>query len=86
MAKFELLVSGFSDQLHRYEVDPAKDALTFQSKQSMDGNHSWLEYHKATGDLYATHELKQHEEFGTTGAVSRWKLQQDGQTFKRMEV
>ena len=33
MDKFELLVSGFSDQLHRYEVDPEAETLTLKNKQ-----------------------------------------------------
>lgn len=58
--------------------------------QEVDEAMTWVVFDRETGLLYAVHEVSEYDNgevaYSDTGAVSRWRLAEDGLTFERMEV
>ncbi len=84
-AQYELVVGGYNSELsNALLIESTEGSLASGQQQLVDiPNLTWIE---VDGDnLYAVHELDEYEG-QESGAISRWRLADDGMTYVRQEV
>lgn len=94
----KVLVSGYSEGFFIFDFNTTTGHAGEVTIQNSDKNLSFTVFDKHKGNLYCVHEIKNFNEVKeaqkvtegdldtmNTGAVSRWKLSENG-TFERKQV